>query len=188
MSVDNSLNNPTRNSTEPIQTRNSDAETEDDGSCAQSDASNAEEEDYEREEASTHKVSQVSTGVSHLGGPPANIHMENNSDVHIGSRLHYNAPVTINQYVHMLGNNEVTQDGILHEAVRAPIHELNPTRYIIPQGRSLYTSRCETLRAELQLTAGRANFLHCTQSTFSSSSAVHSLCSFNVTCASKSVH
>jgi hypothetical protein len=99
-----------------------------------SNRSGSEAEDHEYEEVSTHNTAQVSTCGLHNVGSPSNIHMENNSDVHIGSRLHYNAPVTINQYVSVLGNSDVTQNSILHEAVKAPIHGLD-TSENISQGR-----------------------------------------------------
>jgi hypothetical protein len=83
--------------------------------------SSSDAEDNEFEADSTRKTSQICAGVLHPGGPPSNIHMENNSDVQIGSRLHYNAPVTINQYVSVLGNSDVTQNSFLHEAVKVPI-------------------------------------------------------------------
>jgi hypothetical protein len=87
--------------------------------------SSSDAEDNEYEADSTRKTSQVCAGVQHTGGPPSNIHMENNSDVQIGSRLHYNAPVTINQYVSVLGNSDVTQNSFLHEAVKVPIPGLD---------------------------------------------------------------
>jgi hypothetical protein len=121
MSVDKDVNDPTINFS--IHTTKDGMQKEDtfgaDDGCNRS---SSEDSDHEYEDVSTRKVSQVSTGVLHTGGSPSNIHMENNSDVHIGSRLHYNAPVTINQYVHVLGKNDGTQNSILHEAVKAPIH------------------------------------------------------------------
>jgi len=86
---------------------------------------------------STHNVPQISTGVLQLGGTPSNIHMENSSDVHIGSRLNYNAPVTINQCVHVLRNSDVVQDGgLLQEAIRGPVHVLDPKENTTSQGRA----------------------------------------------------
>jgi hypothetical protein len=86
-----------------------------------SDSSSSDTEVDEFGEDSARKTAQISTGVLHTGGAPSNIHMQNNSDVQIGSRLHYNAPVTINQYVSVLGNSDVTQNSVLHEAVKVPI-------------------------------------------------------------------
>jgi hypothetical protein len=81
------------------------------------------EQDEDCEGASTRKMSEISTGVLQLVAAPSNIHMENSSDVHIGSRLNYNAPVTINQCVHVLGNSDVIKDGaIMREAIRGPVH------------------------------------------------------------------
>jgi hypothetical protein len=97
-------------------------------------SSSSEAEDQEYENISTRNTSQVLTCGLHNVGSPSNIHMENNSDVHIGSRLHYNAPVTINQYVSVLGNSDVTQNSILHEAVKAPVHGLD-TNEKISQGK-----------------------------------------------------
>jgi hypothetical protein len=63
--------------------------------------------------------------------------MENSSDVHIGSRLNYNAPVTINQCVHVLRNNDVIEDGgLLREAIRGPVHVLDPKETTSSQGRA----------------------------------------------------
>jgi hypothetical protein len=142
MSVDNDVSDPTRSSTVSIRTKSEDVRKKkiesDYGNCAESNGSTSEdEEDCDYEGASTRKVSQVSTGVLHVGGPPSNIHMENNSDIHIGSRLHYNAPVTINQYVHVLGNSEVSRDGILQEAIRAPMNGLDAKENNISQGKFL---------------------------------------------------
>jgi hypothetical protein len=139
MPVNNDVNDPT-NTTVSIPTRNEDVQKKevlatDGGSCAHSNGSTSEdEEDFDYEDVSTRKVSQVATDVLHPGGPPSNIHMENSSDIQIGSRLHYNAPVTINQYVHVLGSSEGSHDGILQEAVRAPIHGLNAKENNISQG------------------------------------------------------
>jgi hypothetical protein len=101
-----------------------------------SDRSSSGSEDHEYE-VSPRIAAQVSTGGLHSFGSPSSIHMENNSDVHIGSRLHYNAPVTINQYVSVLGNGDETQNSILHEAVKAPIHGLDTSKNI-PQGKTVF--------------------------------------------------
>jgi hypothetical protein len=106
--------------------RKEDTSGADDGS----NTSSSEAEDQEYEEVPTYNTAQVSTCGLHNVGSPSNIHMENNSDVHIGSRLHYNAPVTINQYVSVLGNSDVKQNSILHEAVQAPIHGLDTSDHI----------------------------------------------------------
>jgi hypothetical protein len=95
------------------------------------------DQDEVSEVASTRSVSQISTGVLQLGGTPSNIHMENSSDVHIGSRLNYNAPVTINQCVHVLRNSDVIQDGgMLREAIRGPMHVLDTKDNTTSQGRT----------------------------------------------------
>jgi hypothetical protein len=146
---------PQRNTTVSIQTRSEDVQQEevpaaDDGNCANSNGSTSEDEgDSDYEKISTREVAEVSTGALRLGGPPSNIHMENNSDIQIGSRLHYNAPVTINQYVSVVGSNDMPQDGILQEAVRAPIHGLDHKENGISQGAfsRWYTTRYGTLPA-----------------------------------------
>ena len=94
------------------------------------------ETDEHCDTTSTRSVPQISTGVLQLGGTPSNIHMENSSDVHIGSRLNYNAPVTINQCVHVLRNSDVIQDGgMLQEAIRGPVYVLDPKENTSSQGR-----------------------------------------------------
>lgn len=51
---------------------------------------------------------------------PTNIHMENTHDVQVGPRLLYNAPVTVNQHVHVVkGDGEVLQ-----YALKAPLHDI----------------------------------------------------------------
>nr|CAD7577427.1 unnamed protein product [Timema californicum] len=47
---------------------------------------------------------------------PTSVYMEGSRDVQIGSRLHYNAPVTIKQYVHVLRPDSETRE----EAVAEP--------------------------------------------------------------------
>ncbi|XP_021921578.1 peptidoglycan recognition protein-like isoform X2 [Zootermopsis nevadensis] len=140
MPVDNNINDTTINMTASIPSRKADMQKKDvlatdDGSCTHSNGSSTseDEEDPDYEGVSTHEVSEVSTGALCLSGSPSNFHMENNSDVQIGPRLHYNAPVTINQFVHVLGSNEVSPDGILQEAVRAPIHGLDAEESNISQ-------------------------------------------------------
>lgn len=165
MPVDNNINDTTINMTASIPTRKADMQKKDvlatdDGSCTYSNGSSTseDEEDPDYEGVSTHKVSEVSTGALCLSGSPSNFHMENNSDVQIGPRLHYNAPVTINQFVHVLGNNEVSPDGILQEAVRAPIHGLDAEESNKSQGTfsSCYTSNDRTSRTEF-VTRGCTN-------------------------------
>ncbi|XP_069701774.1 peptidoglycan-recognition protein LA-like [Periplaneta americana] len=97
-----------------------------DGCCR---GSSSEDEDNEYEGASTRKASEVSAAImEHPAGVTSNIHMENSSDVQIGPRLHYNAPVTINQYVSVLGNGEPGgQDGVVKQAITAPMQGLDQT-------------------------------------------------------------
>nr|CAD7441869.1 unnamed protein product [Timema bartmani] len=47
---------------------------------------------------------------------PTSVYMEGSRDVQIGSRLHYNAPVTINQYVHVLRSDSETQKEVVAES------------------------------------------------------------------------
>jgi hypothetical protein len=143
---DNDIKDPTVNFSIPQKNdmRKEGACGADDGS----DRSSSEAEDHEYEEVSPRIAAQVSTGGLHSVGSPSNIHMENNSDVHIGSRLHYNAPVTINQYVSVLGNGDVTQSSILQEAVKAPIHGLD-TSENISQGKIVFERHSVQILASL---------------------------------------
>jgi len=131
MSVD-VVTDPTRSAMVSLRdVRTDEAVTWDDG-CS----SSSSEQDEHRAATSTRNVPQISTGVLQLGGTPSNIHMENSSDVHIGSRLNYNAPVTINQCVHVLRNSDVVQDGdLLREAIQGPVHVLDPKENTSSQGR-----------------------------------------------------
>lgn len=125
MSADTGVTDPARSAVLSVRDLRADEAVASDDGCSRS--GSEQEEDYE--EVSTRKVSEISTGVLHVGGTPSNIHMENSSDVHIGSRLNYNAPVTINQCVHVLRNSDVIQDGVmLREAIRGPVHVVEPSR------------------------------------------------------------
>jgi hypothetical protein len=126
-----SVTDPTRSAVVSSRdVRADDAAASDDG-CSGSGSD--QEEDYE--DVSTGQVPQISTGVLHLGGAPSNIHMENSSDVHIGSRLNYNAPVTINQCVHVLKNDDVQNGVMLREAIQGPVHVLDPNQNTSSQGK-----------------------------------------------------
>jgi len=133
MSVDDGVTDPTRSAVVSLRdVRAGEALTWDDG-CSSSSSEQVED----CAATSTRNVPQISTGVLQLGGAPSNIHMENSSDVHIGSRLNYNAPVTINQCVHVLRNNDVIEDGgLLREAIRGPVHVLDPKETTSSQGRA----------------------------------------------------
>jgi hypothetical protein len=133
MSVDDDVTDPTRSAVVCVrEVRPDDAATSDDG-CSGSSS----EPDENIEEASTSNVSQISTGVLQVGGTPSNIHMENSSDVHIGSRLIYNGPVTINQRVRVTRNSDVIQNGgVLREAILGPMHGLDTKETTSSQGRA----------------------------------------------------
>lgn len=132
MSVPNGLTDPVRSSVVAVRAMNADEAAASDEGCSGS--SSEQEEEYET--VPTRTVSQISTGAVHVGGTPSNIHMENSSDVHIGSRLNYNAPVTINQCVHVLGNSDVIQDGVmLREAIQGPVRVVDPFQNGSSQGR-----------------------------------------------------
>jgi len=135
MSVD-VVTDPTRSAVVSLRDiRADEAAKRDDGDDGYSNSSFEQDEHYAA--TSTYNVPQISTGVLQLGGTPSNIHMENSSDVHIGSRLNYNAPVTINQCVHVLRNSDVIQDGgLLQEAIRGPMHVLDPKENTSSQGRA----------------------------------------------------
>jgi hypothetical protein len=133
MSVDEGVTDPTRSVVVSLRDVSGDeALTWDDGS-----SSSSSELVEDCSATSTRNVPQISTGVLQLGGTPSNIHIENSSDVHIGSRLNYNAPVTINQCVHVVRNNDVIQDGgLLREAIRGPVHVLDSKETTSSQGRA----------------------------------------------------
>ena len=52
---------------------------------------------------------------------PMNINVENSSDVQVGPRLLYNAPVTVNQHLHVVKG----EGDVLQYALKAPLHEIH---------------------------------------------------------------
>jgi hypothetical protein len=130
MSAENDVTDPTRSAVVSLRDVRADEAFKWDDECSGCSS----EPDEHCEATSTRNVPQISTGVLQLGGAPSNIHIENSSDVHIGSRLNYNAPVTINQCVHVLRNSDVQNGDLLREAIRGPVHVLNPKENISSQG------------------------------------------------------
>jgi hypothetical protein len=133
MSIDDGVTDPT--GSEVVCLRDvipDDVVTMDDG-CSVS----CSEQDEESDVPSTRSVTQISESVSQPGGTASSIRIDNSRDVQIGLRLNYNAPVTINQFVQVVRNSDVIQDGrLLREAIRAPMHILDPKENTLSQGRA----------------------------------------------------
>ncbi|KAJ9573838.1 hypothetical protein L9F63_008762 [Diploptera punctata] len=61
--------------------------------------------------------------------------MENTHDVQVGPRLLYNAPVTVNQHVHVVKGG----DDVLQYALKAPLHDVQSNNNFVPMAQKFET-------------------------------------------------